>query len=138
MIWRQSWQTRQQAEVALSEYIIGVYNPRRKHSAQGWKSPLAFEKQPACSPGAEQNRDRSLGSRVIASIQSSLRIQPSDLFEHKLTAYSCGGSSGLADRLMHLSRTEFPFNSNKEHQRETRIVLRLHLFKSDTVQICPE
>ena len=44
LIWRQPWQTRRQAELAIFEYINGFYNPRRKHSALGWKSPLAFER----------------------------------------------------------------------------------------------
>ena len=44
LIWRHSWQTRRDVEVAIFEYINGFYNPRRKHSALGWKSPLAFEK----------------------------------------------------------------------------------------------
>ena len=47
LIWRQSWTTRRQAEMALFEYINGFYNPRRKHSALGYKSPLAFERKAA-------------------------------------------------------------------------------------------
>jgi len=47
LIWRQSWQTRRDVEVAIFEYINGFYNPRRRHSALGWKSPLAFEKEAA-------------------------------------------------------------------------------------------
>ena len=43
LIWRQTWHTRHQAEVAVFQYINGFYNPRRKHSALGYKSPLAFE-----------------------------------------------------------------------------------------------
>ena len=31
------------AEIAPFEYINGVYNPRHKQSALGWKSPVAFE-----------------------------------------------------------------------------------------------
>ncbi len=38
---------RRQAEIALFEYINGVYNPRRSHSALGGKSPLAFERKAA-------------------------------------------------------------------------------------------
>ncbi|MGN7870765.1 IS3 family transposase [Paracoccus sp. 22332] len=34
-------------EIALFEYINGFYNPRRKHSALGWKSPVAFEQRAA-------------------------------------------------------------------------------------------
>jgi putative transposase len=44
LIWRHSWQTRRAVEIAIFEYINGFYNPRRRHSALGWKSPLAFER----------------------------------------------------------------------------------------------
>ena len=47
LIWRYSWQTRRAAEIAIFEYINGFYNPRRKHSTLGWKSPLAFERKAA-------------------------------------------------------------------------------------------
>ncbi len=47
LVWRRNWQTRREVEVALFEYINGFYNPRRKHSALGWKSPLAFEQRAA-------------------------------------------------------------------------------------------
>jgi putative transposase len=47
LIWRRSWQTRREVEIALFEYINGFYNPRRKHSTLGWKSPVAFEKKAA-------------------------------------------------------------------------------------------
>lgn len=47
LIWRQVWQTRRDVEVAIFEYINGFYNPRRRHSALGWKSPLAFERKAA-------------------------------------------------------------------------------------------
>ncbi len=47
LIWRRSWQTRRDVEVAIFEYINGFYNPRRRHSALGWKSPLAFEQKTA-------------------------------------------------------------------------------------------
>ena len=47
LIWRRSWETRRQAEIAIFEYINGFYNPRRRHSAMGWKSPVAFERKKA-------------------------------------------------------------------------------------------
>lgn len=43
LIWRRTWQTRREVELAVFEYINGFYNPRRRHSAIGWKSPVAFE-----------------------------------------------------------------------------------------------
>lgn len=59
LIWRRTWETRRQAETALAivlepiahngslQYINGFYNPRRRHSALGGKSTLAFERQVA-------------------------------------------------------------------------------------------
>ena len=47
LIWRRSWATRRQAEMAIFEYLNGFYNPRRRHSALGWKSPVAFERKVA-------------------------------------------------------------------------------------------
>ena len=47
LIWRRSWETRRKAETAIFQYINGFYNPRRRHSALGGKSPLAFERQVA-------------------------------------------------------------------------------------------
>lgn len=47
LIWRHHWPTRRAAELAIFSYINGFYNARRKHSALGWKSPLAFEAKAA-------------------------------------------------------------------------------------------
>ncbi|MDE2633341.1 MAG: IS3 family transposase, partial [Paracoccaceae bacterium] len=41
------WETRRQAEGAIFQYINGFYNPRRRHSSLGGKSPLAFERKAA-------------------------------------------------------------------------------------------
>ena len=43
LVRRRHWHTRHDVEVALFEYINGFYNPRRRHSALGWKSPVASE-----------------------------------------------------------------------------------------------
>jgi putative transposase len=47
LVWRHTWTTRRETEAALFQYINGFYNPRRRHSALGWKSPLAFERKAA-------------------------------------------------------------------------------------------
>jgi transposase InsO family protein len=47
LIWRDTWETRRQAEMAIFEYINGFYNPRCCHSTLGWKSPVAFERKVA-------------------------------------------------------------------------------------------
>jgi putative transposase len=43
LIWRTSFQTRWAAEFAIGQYIDGFYNPTRRHSALGYKSPITFE-----------------------------------------------------------------------------------------------
>ena len=38
------WKTRTEARTAIFEYIETWYNPRRRHSTNGYLSPIAFEK----------------------------------------------------------------------------------------------
>lgn len=40
-----TWKTRADARAAIADYIESWYNPRRRHSANGYLSPSAFEKQ---------------------------------------------------------------------------------------------
>jgi putative transposase len=42
---RRTRESRQQAETGIVQYINGFCNPRRRHSALGGKSPLAFGRQ---------------------------------------------------------------------------------------------
>jgi putative transposase len=44
LIDRRSWPTRQEARLAIYEYIEAWYNPRRRHSAPGYRSPADYEK----------------------------------------------------------------------------------------------
>lgn len=43
LVWRTIFQTHKDAELALGRYIDGFYNPRRRHSALEYKSPVSFE-----------------------------------------------------------------------------------------------
>ncbi len=45
LIWPIAWHTREQAENAIARYIDGFYNPVRRHSSRGFKSPIAFERE---------------------------------------------------------------------------------------------
>jgi putative transposase len=46
LIWRHCWNTRPETETALFQYINGFYNPRRRHSALGWKAPWHSKERP--------------------------------------------------------------------------------------------
>ena len=43
LVWRTGFRNRRQGEKAGGRYIDGFYDPRRRHSALGYKSPIAFE-----------------------------------------------------------------------------------------------
>jgi putative transposase len=43
LFWQDTWDTRRHAEMAIFESINRFYNPRRRRSALGWKSSVAFE-----------------------------------------------------------------------------------------------
>jgi len=47
LIWRTSFLTRADAEVAIARYIDGFYNPIRRHSALDYISPVQFERNAA-------------------------------------------------------------------------------------------
>jgi putative transposase len=40
---QQTWRTRNEARTAIFEYIETWYNPKRRHSANSYLSPMAFE-----------------------------------------------------------------------------------------------
>ncbi len=43
LIWRTVFLSRWQAERAIGTFVDGFYNPTRRHSALGYKSPILFE-----------------------------------------------------------------------------------------------
>jgi putative transposase len=53
LIDRRSWQTKTEARLALFTWIEGWYNPRRRHSALNYLSPMNFELQQA-SPSPQR------------------------------------------------------------------------------------
>lgn len=43
LIYRRSWQTRNEIRTEVFEYIEGFYNRKRRHSYLGWLTPSEFE-----------------------------------------------------------------------------------------------
>ena len=56
LIYRRSWQTRNEVRTEVFEYIEGFYNRRRRHSYLGWLSPAEFEDR-ACPVLTETTPD---------------------------------------------------------------------------------
>jgi putative transposase len=54
LVWRTAFASRDQARKAIGLYIEGFYNPRRRHSSLGYKSPAAFETAFKANAAAEQ------------------------------------------------------------------------------------
>lgn len=65
MVWRTSFQTRAAAELALGRYIDGFYNPRRRHSALGYKAPVSFEAMTALQSESPSTKS---GTPTVASM----------------------------------------------------------------------
>jgi len=45
LIDRQSFRSHAEARMAIFDFIEGWYNPRRRHSGIGYRSPLEFERR---------------------------------------------------------------------------------------------
>lgn len=45
LIERESYQTRSDARLSIFDYIEGFYNPRRRHSALDYQSPITYEEE---------------------------------------------------------------------------------------------
>lgn len=50
LIKRQTWTSRDQARLAVFSYIETFYNPRRRHSALGYRSPIEYENMTQPTP----------------------------------------------------------------------------------------
>jgi putative transposase len=50
LIKRQTWTSRDQARLAIFSYIETFYNPRRRHSALGYRSPIEYENMTQPTP----------------------------------------------------------------------------------------
>jgi len=51
LVKRRGWTSRDQARLAVFSYIETFYNPRRRHSALGYHSPIEYENMTQQTPG---------------------------------------------------------------------------------------
>ena len=68
LIERKNWQTKTEARLALFTYIEGWYNPRRRHSALAYLSPMNYEaKETARRRLAEEHGLTTVGACVACA-----------------------------------------------------------------------
>jgi putative transposase len=68
LIERRSWQTKTEARLALFAWIEGWYNPRRRHSALAYRSPMNFEAHHAqTSPSRGEHGLPTVGACVAVA-----------------------------------------------------------------------
>lgn len=70
LLGRYRFKTQVDARMAVFRYIEGWYNPRRRHSALGYESPMSFEKlyYDAAKPGPSQSAATAptfVGARLL-------------------------------------------------------------------------
>ncbi len=76
LIWRRSWDTQRQAEMAIFEYINGFDNPRRRHSDLAGKAwSLSNGRSLKRALGAALKRDRSTGKIRLTFFSQHHQVQ---------------------------------------------------------------
>ena len=70
LIDRKTFKTRTEARLAVFTWIEGWYNPRRRHSALGYLSPVNFEKRLTSIPETDVQRTKPEHSTMNASESS--------------------------------------------------------------------
>jgi len=128
LIWRRSWETRRQAEMAIFEYINGFYNPRRRHSALGWKSPVAFERKVALTSTWGSTKPRQVhvllhlavphhhhgATDIVPSIDQSEGHDMPAPSRQNFSEIACRGD-GMTDlMLLHQVRHSFPLSPSRQ------------------------
>ena len=68
---RHRFRTQVEARLAIFDFIEGWYNPRRRHSALDYLSPLIFER-------AQERDDRTVTSGATIDQGAAVSISPSE------------------------------------------------------------
>ncbi len=89
-----------EARMALFTYLMGFYNPVRRHSALGYRSPLVYDQSIAQNPHQDPGQPSPItvtetGNPLIGHDRRR-RCQPSDWITHKLPSSDPTPSSSSA------------------------------------------
>src|SRR5512147_3146853 len=90
---RRRFKTQGEARMAVFAFIEGFYNPRRRHSALGYLSPLAFERRHALM--AQKGRPSSPGQPNHAAVLAPLKHKPSRARKKRVLDRDCARRQSL-------------------------------------------
>jgi putative transposase len=90
---RRRFKTQAEARMAVFAFIEGFYNPRRRHSALGYLSPVTFERQHA--PMAEKRSASSPGEPNHAAVLAPIKHKPSRARKLRVLDRDCARTPSL-------------------------------------------
>ena len=90
---RRRFQTQAEARIAVFAFIEGFYNPRRRHSALGYLSPVAFERRHAIM--AQKRLTSSPGQPNHAAVLAPIKHKPSRARNPRVLDTDCARRQSL-------------------------------------------
>ena len=90
---RRRFQTQAEARMAVFAFIEGFYNPRRRHSALGYLSPVAFERRHAIM--AQKSSPSSPGQPNHAAVLAPIKHKPSRARNPRVLDRDCARRESL-------------------------------------------
>jgi len=90
---RRRFKTQAEARMALFAFIEGFYNPRRRHSALGYLSPVAFERRHAIM--AQKRSTSSPGQPNHAAVLAPIKHKPSRARKTRVLDRDCARRQSL-------------------------------------------
>jgi putative transposase len=90
---RRRFKTQAEARMALFAFIEGFYNPRRRHSALGYLSPVAFERRNALM--AQKSSPSSPGQPNHAAVLAPIKHKPSRARKTRVLDSDCARRQSL-------------------------------------------
>jgi len=90
---RRRFKTQAEARMAVFAFIEGFYNPRRRHSALGYLSPVAFERRHAIM--AQKSSPSSPGQPNHAAVLAPIKHKPSRARNPRVLDRDCARRQSL-------------------------------------------
>ncbi len=111
LIDRRTFRTHAEARMATFHFIEGFYNPRRRHSALGYLSPIAFESAHAASSGP----------RETAAVLATLKARPGSKAARSETSSAVGLDRRSARRPPILADRDGGMDAAQTEQRDNAL-----------------